>query len=95
LNISKYVLEHILSPFNIPAEMVRLLIDVSIGSRSRGKPITSTDGSGVDTAFFECPDGRIESELGIFDSEEVALKSHPTKGEEIRFPQVPAPSGAS
>jgi len=75
--------------------MVPLLIDASIVSRSRGKPVTSTDGSGVDTAFIECPNGRIESELGIFDSEEAALKSHPTKGEEIRFLQVPAPSGAS
>jgi hypothetical protein len=79
----------------IHAEMVPLGIDALIGSRSRGKPITSTDGSGVDTAFVECPNGRIGSELAIFDSEEATVASHPTKGAGIRFPQVPARSGAS
>src|SRR5262249_40464148 len=42
--------------------------------------------SGADTVCIKCPNGRIESELGIFDSEEAALKSHVTKGVGIRFP---------
>jgi hypothetical protein len=50
------------------------------------KPITPIDGSGADTVFVKCPDGRIESELGIFDNEETALKSHLTKSAGLRFP---------
>jgi hypothetical protein len=48
------------------------------------KPITPIDGSGADTVFVKRPDGQIESELGIFESEETALKSH--RSEALRFP---------
>ena len=51
------------------------------------KPITPINGSGADTVFIKCPDGRIESELGIFDSEETALKSHLTGSAALRFPR--------
>jgi hypothetical protein len=50
------------------------------------KPITPIDGSGADTVFIKRPDGQIESELGIFDSEETALKSHLTSSAALRFP---------
>ena len=50
------------------------------------RPITPIDGSGADTVFIKRPDGQIESELGIFDSEETALKSHLTKSAGLQFP---------
>ena len=50
------------------------------------RPITPIDGSGADTVFIKRPDGQIESELGIFDSEETALKSHLTKSAGLPFP---------
>jgi hypothetical protein len=50
------------------------------------KPITPIDGGGADTVLIKRPDGQIESELGIFDSEETALKSHLTSSEVLQFP---------
>jgi hypothetical protein len=43
------------------------------------KPITPIDGSGTDTVFIKRSDGQIESELGIFDSEQTTLNSRLTK----------------
>ena len=52
------------------------------------KPIKPLDGRGADTVFIEYSDGPIESERGIFDSEEAAVKLHPTGDEGIRPPRM-------